>query len=350
MPGPQPFVLMTCQSITGSDVFGQVHWTVSPDSGESWSEPQPIASLARHTLTDGIEEGVCDVVPEYHERTQTTLAMGHNVYYRNNELTRPNDGRYTVYTVRGADGRWSVRRILEWRDQRATAIYSCGCAQRITLENGNVLVPLTFGPLGRQDRMVGTALCAFDGAELRVLTTGNVLELKAGRGLLEPSLASFGGRFFMTIRAEDGHGYASVSDDGLQWAPMVPWRWDDGEALSMSTTQQRWLSHSGALFLVYTRKAENNVNVFRWRAPLFVARVDTGRLCLVRESEQVVLPLIGDGINDPAHVARMGNFHVVNVSRNESWVTVGETLPDDGWAGDTLMARIRWTVPNTLAG
>jgi hypothetical protein len=293
---------------------------------------------------------VCDVVPEYHPQTNTTLAMGHNVYYKNNVLTRPGEGRYPVYAVRGVDGRWSARRILEWRDERATAIYSCGCAQRITLENGNVLVPLTFGPIGRRDRMVGTALCSFDGEELRVLSTGNALELKAGRGLLEPSLASFGGRFFMTIRAEDGQGYVSVSDDGLQWAPMVPWRWEDGRELDMSTTQQRWLAYSGGLHLVYTRKAENNVNVFRWRAPLFITRVDVQRLCLVRETEQIVLPLIGDGINEPAHVARMGNFHVVNVSREESWVTVGETLPDDGWRGDTLMARIKWAAPNTLAG
>jgi len=114
----------------------------------------------------------------------------------------------------------------------------------------------------------------------------------------------------------------------------------------MSTTQQRWLPHSDALFLVYTRKAENNVNVMRWRAPLYVARVDPRTLRLIRDSEKVVLPLIGDGVNDPDHVARMGNFHVTNASPDESWVTVGETLPHDGWKGDTLLARIRWSVPN----
>ena len=55
---------------------------------------------------------------------------------------------------------------------------------------------------------------------------------------------------------------------------------------------------------------------------------------------------IGDGVDDPAHVARMGNFMPVNATVEESWVTVGETLPDDGWKGDTLLARIRWTRPN----
>jgi hypothetical protein len=77
-----------------------------------------------------------------------------------------------------------------------------------------------------------------------------------------------------------------------------------------------------------------------------MAEVDRDRLCLIRESEREVFPLIGDGVHDPAHVARMGNFMPVNATVDESWVTVGETLPEDGWKGDTLLARIRWTRPN----
>jgi len=127
-----------------------------------------------------------------------------------------------------------------------------------------------------------------------------------------------------------------------------PWCWEDDEPLTMSTTQQRWLSHSHGLFLVYTRKAKHNVNVMRWRSPLYVAQVDTDKRCLIRESEKIVLPMIGDGINDPDHVARMGNFHVVNASRSESWVTVGETLPHDEWKGNTLLGRIFWKRANKL--
>ncbi len=165
---------------------------------------------------------------------------------------------------------------------------------------------------------------------------------------MEPTLARLKNRFFMTIRAEDGHGYVSVSEDGLNWEDKRPWCWDDGVPLTMSTTQQRWLSHSDGLFLVYTRKADHNVNVMRWRSPLYVAQVDTERLCLIRESERTVFPLIGDGVNDPDHVARMGNFHVVNASPQESWVTVGETLPAEKWKGNTLLGRIVWNKPNGL--
>jgi hypothetical protein len=87
----------------------------------------------------------------------------------------------------------------------------------------------------------------------------------------------------------------------------------------------------------------------RWRAPLYLAEVDRDSLQLVRDSECVVLPMIGDGIDNAAHVARMGNFHTVAATPNESWVTVGETLPADGWRGDTLLARVRWARPNRLA-
>ena len=152
----------------------------------------------------------------------------------------------------------------------------------------------------------------------------------------------------MTIRAEDKRGYVAVSNDGLYWEKQKPWCWENGEPLTMSTTQQHWLIHSHGLFLVYTRKAEHNINVMRWRSPLYVAQVDIDNLCLIRDSEKVVFPLIGDGVNDPDFVARMGNFHVVNVSRGESWVTVGETLPHDDWKGNTLLWRIYWNRANRI--
>lgn len=350
VPGERgPLALMTCQTISGSDYFGQVHWSISSDCGATWRDPEPIPSLGRHALPGGLEEGVCDVVPEYHERTGTVLAMGHNVYYRDGALTRPNEGRYALYAVRGAGGRWSERRRLQWDDPRGTAIYTCGCAQRVTLEDGRIVVPLSFGPLGRRDRAVGSVLCSYDGQRVEVLASGNELRLCAGRGLLEPSLTWLEGRFYMTIRAEDGRGYLSTSEDGLEWVAPLPWCWDGGEPLEMSTTQQHWLTHSRGLYLVYTRRTEDNANVPRWRAPLYVSRVDRHGLCLDRESERTVLPLVGDGIGDPDGVARMGNFAVTNVSPWESWVTVGEALPESGWKGDTLLARVRWTEPNELA-
>ncbi len=344
-----PRALMTLQSITGSDVFGPVHETHSTDLGKTWIEPQPIPGLGRQSLGDDWEMGVCDVVPEYHPPTGVTLAVGHNVYYKNGVLAQPQRKRWPVYIVRRQDGSWGEPQRLEWDDPRATAIYTNNCAQRVTLSDGDVLMAFSFGPQGRAYRSAAVARCAFDGQRLVVRTVGNEMTNTAGRGFLEPSLTELDGRFYLTLRAEDNRGYVSSSDDGRQWETPRPWCWDDGEPLTMSTTQQHWLPHSDALFLVYTRRAEENRAVFRWRAPLYLAEVDRATLRLKRDTERVVLPMIGDGINRPQEVARMGNFHTVAATPDESWVTVGETLPANQWRGDTLLARIRWSRPNRLA-
>jgi hypothetical protein len=116
----------------------------------------------------------------------------------------------------------------------------------------------------------------------------------------------------------------------------------------MSTTQQHWLTHSDALFLVYTRKDATNTNVTRWRAPLWVAKVDTSRMRLIRASERVVLPLVGDGVNQADLVPMMGNFGVANVNPHESWVTDGSWCPKAGNSGELQLARIKWNKPNRL--
>jgi len=116
----------------------------------------------------------------------------------------------------------------------------------------------------------------------------------------------------------------------------------------MSSTQQHWLPHSETLFLVYTRRDVGNVNVPRWRAPLFMAQVDPENLRLSRETEQIVLPLVGDGVNVPDDVAYSGNSHPMSASPEESWVTDGEMIPKRGYRGDLLLSLIRWSKPNQL--
>ncbi|WP_406693838.1 sialidase family protein [Singulisphaera sp. Ch08] len=342
--------LMTLQSVSGSDVFGPVHWTSSTDSGKTWTKPTLIPGLGRKSLGDDWESGVCDVVPEYHPATKSVLAIGHNVYYKAGVLAQPQRQRWPVYVVRSAGGEWSAPRILEWDDPRGNEIYSCGCSQRLMKSDGDVLVPLTYGTKGRADRSVTAVLCSFDGQALKIRKVGNELVNRARRGLLEPSLGFLDGRYYLTIRAEDGRGYVSTSEDGLHWEPQRPWSWEEsGEPLEMSTTQQHWLTHSDDLFLVYNRKTEENSKVMRWRAPLFVAKVDRKSLRLIRSTEKVVLPLIPSEDNDPKKVALMGNFHPVAVSPGESWVTVSENLPSNNFRGDTLLARIHWSRPNRIA-
>lgn len=337
-------VLMLMAPITGSDYFGPVHETETADGGKTWGHPRPVPGMGRRAVGDGTEEGSCDFVPEYHAPTQTVLAMGHNVFYRGGKFFRDQPPRQAVYAVRDHAGRWSGLKRFPWDDPRGAYIYTGNCAQRVTMPDGDVIVPLSFCPDGKA-RSVATLRCAFDGKDISVKSMGAVLHNPVGRGLLEPSVARVGDRFFLTLRAEDERGYASASDDGLSWRPQVAWAWDDGEPIAMSTTQQRWLVHSEQLYLVYTRRTEENQKVMRWRSPLFVSLVDRERLCLVRETERAVLPLVGDPVNDPQGVAHLGNFHAGPISPDESWVTVGEVMPKN-WRGDVLLARIRWARPN----
>ena len=169
-------------------------------------------------------------------------------------------------------------------------------------------------------------------------------------------MVKFGGKYLMTIRSESGdfRMYHAVSADGLNWDDFTPWRWDDGSIIETENTQQHWLKHGNRLYLVYTRKSDLSQGVFRARAPLWMAEVDTQSLRLIRSSEKIVFP---------AKNARMGNFCVANVTENESWVMVGEWVegmfpdkhkgmrffvennPDINYIqyiGDLLLARIYW--------
>lgn len=343
-------VLMTLQTIAGSDYFGPVHSMTTRDLGKTWTDPQPVPSLGRVKQGNGpTEEGVCDVTPEWHPQTRSVLALGHNVFYSGPTFSRDQPPRWPIYAV-WRDGKWGPRRKLEWDDPRGAYIYSNNCGQRVVLPNGDVQMSFTFGATKTQARAVAGVICGFDGETLTVKQVGEPMFNTKGRGLLEPSVTQFHGRFFLTIRAEDNRGYVCAGGDGLKWSPPQAWAWEDGTPLEISSTQQHWLTHSDALFLVYTRKDASNLNVPRWRAPLWVAQVDPHTLRLCRNTERVVLPLVGDGVNKPDDVAYSGNFHPVNVSPDESWVTDGEMLPKRGYKGDLLLARIRWHRPNRLAG
>ena len=349
IPAPAgPGVFMTLQSITGSDVFGPVHWMETRDNGRTWTTPQPVPGLGRLPAADGAQEGVCDVVPEYHAATGSILAIGHNVFYKENIFFSAQPSRWPVYVVRRADGSWTPRRRLEWNDPRGAYIYSCNCAQRLNLPDGRVLIPFTFGPTVNSPRSVSTVLADFEGNQLTIRQTGNELTNTVGRGLLEPSLAFLDGVYYMTIRAEDDHGYLTRSSDGLQWQPQIAWAWDNGELLTMSTTQQRWLIHSDALYLVYTRKDASNTTVPRWRSPLYFAQVDRASLRLIRATERIAFPLEGDGVANGKNVPYSGNFQTVAASADESWITDGEHFPGNQYHGNLRLARVKWAQPNRL--
>jgi hypothetical protein len=339
-------VLMTLQTIKGSDFFGPVHWMESGDYGIRWGEVKPVPSLGWVPVESGGYEGVCDVTPEYHAPTRSVLALGHNVFYSGERFDSHQPPRWPIYSV-WKDGQWGPREKLVWDDPRGSYIYSNNCGQRVVMPNGDVVMSFTFGVKDKPRSVCGVR-CAFDGRKLMVKKVGNALTNEVGRGLLEPSVTRFESRFYLTIRAEDKRGYVAVSRDGVYYQPQQPWAWDDGTPLEMSTTQQHWLAHSKALFLVYTRKDPSNVNVPRWRAPLWISEVDTKSLKLRRSTERILLPLVGNGVNRAESVPMMGNFGVAHISAGESWVTDGSWCPKAGNSGELQIARVRWRLPNRM--
>jgi hypothetical protein len=190
-----------------------------------------------------------------------------------------------------------------------------------------------------QRRSVRTVVALQRNDMLVPLYVSNALTNEVRRGLLEPQIVPYNGFLYMTMRAEDGFGYVSVSEDkGRSWHKPRAWCWDDGEKIAMHTTMTKLLSHSQGLLLVYTRIREDNNNVMRNRAPLHCADVDPATLSLRRSTERILIPNRG---------LPVGNFWVWPIDDRRSYVLAAE-WPRDGREsnGDTWLVKIYWKLPN----
>lgn len=338
VPGEVPAIVLTMQvnKLTGSDVFGVLNEMRTHDMGKTWVGPIEHDSLGRRQLNDGIEVAISDFTPTWHAATGKLLGTGHTVAYKGDQIHRP--VRDTVYSVYDEHSyRWSDWKTVAMPRQFLTS--GAGCTQRVDLENGDILLPVYYTNnehnLSRL-RLFATVLkCRFDGQTLRYVEHGTELQLDRNRGYTEPSLTWFKGEFFLTLRSDD-HGAVARSADGLQYSDPQVWKWDDGTNVPTYNTQQHWVTHSDRLFLVYTRVAEHNGHVFRHRAPLFMAEVDPVHLCLIRDTETILVPDRGAGL---------GNFGVVNVNERETWVTTSEWMQSGGEWGQEMMRKLRERFP-----
>jgi hypothetical protein len=329
IPGEHPVGIVTMQKLrlTGDDVFYELNDTRSDDGGQTWSEPVAHKrALGRRVLDGGIEEGICDFTPTYHAKTGVLLATGHTVRYKGDNLAPQPRARSTAYSIyNSADRSWAPWKKLEM-PQPKFFNEGAGCTQRIDLPNGDILLPTYFGLMETAKDNVSiqyaaTVLrCAFDGQILRFIEQGNDLTLPGARGFAEPSLAHAAGKYFLTLRNDDA-GYIAASEDGLHFDEPRLWTFDDGSDLGNYNTQQHWIGHNDELYLIYNRRGANNDHIPRHRAPLFIAQVDPDRLCVIRETEQILVPQRG---------ARLGNFGVARVSDDEFWVVVAEWMQTKG--------------------
>jgi lysophospholipase L1-like esterase len=346
-----PGVVLTMQKLLlrGSDVFDPLSDLRSDDLGKTWSairaHPE---TLGRRVEPKGVVVAACDFVPKWHAKTGKLLGIGQTVRYLNDKVMekRQRETCYAVYDERAKT--WSAWKTLAMPDLPRFYAAGAGSAQRVDLANGEILLPVYFKGKEEPFYRVTVVRCSFDGTTLKYLEHGDEFALPSGRGLFEPSLTRFGKWYSLTMR-NDTAGYVCVGKDGLHFSKPKRWDWDDGSELGTYNTQQHWVSHADALYLVYTRKGAHNDHVFRHRAPLFIAQIDPERLQVLRRTERIAVPDRG---------ARLGNFGIVAVSEQETWITVAEWMqtwppnyiirPDNLYQADNRVyaARIRWSKPN----
>ena len=366
---------MVCASqLTGSDI-GPHHYTWSHDCGAHWSNPAQSQSLQVNPQSEDVFEKPW-MSPFHHQASDTLLMIGRTCFTQD---TLPTPGlkgethalwapraRKLALTPDLIHSRWipergdfAPRERIAWQslfaEEGVRRVFTSDVCQKVELPDGSILCPVTVGGDDSRGRAAVLRL-TWDGETMQAVAGGGVLTCDDVRGFHEPSLVKCGERFLLTLR-NDICGYVTGSADGLDFSPPKPWTFDDGQDLGSYNTQQHWLLRDDALFLVYTRRSEMSNGVVRDRAPLFMAEVDPERLCIVRDTERVIIPENG---------ARMGNFCTLNVDSDEAWVITGEWLQqvvegyEDGmpfyancargdspynriqYIGDLLLARIRF--------
>ena len=343
----KPAVIMTLQKhLKVSDYYSGLYVMRNDDLGKTWTGPEQRPELDWVHGSGGVVTAPADVTPGWHAPSGKLLVIGCCVRY-NEQGRQIHDQPRSSQTVYAAfdpvANNWSAWKILRLPPDDKFELARSACAQWLVEDDDTLLLPIYFRGPGGGPFSATVLRCAFDGKELKYLGHGDELSLNIARGLCEPSIVRFQGRYFLTLR-NDVRGYVTVGDDGLHYAPIRPWTFDDGSELGSYNTQQHWLTHSEGLLLVYTRRGANNDHIMRHRAPLFVAQVDPKRLCVLRETEHVAVPERG---------APLGNFGACRINERESWITVGESMfgirgRSRGADGSLFVARIIWSRPNGL--
>ena len=317
LPDGRLFMTLQRLNVEGSDTFSALEYTLSSDEGRTYGAVRYIDG--EETDEHGIRHVVCDATPIYHAKSGKVIIIGTIVKY--NGLSQVDDAvrhiAYYVYDVK--DNRFFGKKLLSVSEEYETGI-TTGSPQMVIEDDGSILIPAVKAKKERFHLTQTVIKCEFDGSELKLVACGSMLTVDVPRGLYEGSLYKHKGRYYLTMRNDD-YGYCAFSDDGLNFSAPEIWRWDDNEILGNYNTQQHWCAVGDELYLVYTRRDAKNGHVFRHRAPLYIAQVDTEKMRLKRGSEKIAVEERG---------ARLGNFGVCALDKNSALITVGEWMQPAG--------------------
>lgn len=341
-----PLVVLTIQKhLVADDHYSGLHYMTTADLGKNWTGPKLPPELDWQKGENGETIAVCDVTPGWHAKTKKVIAIGTKLRYSQAgaqllDKPRSYDFAYAVYDPR--EDSWTTWKTLDLPLGQGDRFFQVapGCVQWLVKEDGTLLVPIYCQGPQAGPYFVTVVQAAFDGQTLKYQDHGDELRLEEVRGLCEPSLIQFHSRYYLTIR-NDNRGYVTVSDDGLKFAPLKAWTFDDGQDLGSYNTQQHWVAHDDGLYLAYTRRGAQNDHIPRNRAPLFLARVDADKLHVLRKTEKELMPERG---------VMLGNFGAAKIANNEWWVTDSEFITGGkahprGANGSTFAARIKWKKP-----
>jgi len=323
VPGEQP-MWVTTMSETGKGVshdFHDIYQSMSRDSGKTWSEPTIIPSLKRARQDDGFEVAIGDLWPTWHAKSGSVLTTGKTFNFEGGKREIFNREKVSYAVMNAKSAEWGPMKFLKMPEKdhsgKAIVAANAGNNQRVDLPNGDILLPVRY-QRGLKPRNYTSVVvrCGFDGETLTYKEHGSELNIPRDRGLYEPSLTEFEGRYYLTLRA-DHSAFVTRGKDGINFEPIREWKFDDGTPLGSYNTQQHWITAGDGLFLVYTRKGADNDHVFRHRAPLFIGQVHPETMHVIRATERILIP---------EDHATLGNSGVCRLNDHESLVTCGEGL------------------------
>lgn len=302
-------LIFTFQTYNSSDCYSEPLAEIYENG--CWRDSMRIPGMENVPLGNGFIQGVADIRP-FAGKDGSVAVFGCSTVYCKSEcaVEKDNFEQFSVYNIYRPGQGWGVPGRLPG--------VRVACAQLEQNDNGNWIVP-TYFEYGVADDITGvdklpryavqTLEIQLQNDSLSVSDKGNILELPVKRGFIEPSVVRYQDRYYMTLRAEDGHAYWTSSNDGLNWQTPQPWKFDDGSPMTTDSTQQHFLELNNKLYLLYTRKDPCNGDVFRYRAPLFMAQVDMGKGTIEKSSEIVVF----EKREQHGVIGLLGNFHAVKL-------------------------------------